>query len=97
MREPLSFLPDVVRLLRDVARDARVPRRTKIGAALAAAYLVSPVDLLPDFLPGIGQLDDLAILVWAVRRLLRGAGEPVLREHWRGGERGLELLLRLRR
>ena len=94
-REVLAFLPDVVSLLRDVAKDTRVPRRVKVEAFLAAAYLVLPIDVIPDFLPGIGQLDDLAVLAWALRRLLLGAGEGVLREHWRGTPRGLEILLQV--
>ena len=94
-REALAFVPDAIRLLRDVARDDRVPRRVKIEAGIAAAYVVFPVDVIPDFLPGIGQLDDLAVLAWALRRLLLGAGESVLREHWRGTPRGLEVLLQV--
>lgn len=94
-REVLTFVPDVARLLRDAARDPRVPRRVKVEAALAAAYLLMPIDFVPDFIPGIGQLDDIAILAWAVRRLLFGAGDPVLRELWRGTDRGLDVLLQL--
>ena len=94
-REVAQFVPDVVRLFRDVAKDPRVPRRVKIEAGAAAAYLVMPIDLIPDFIVGIGQLDDVAIVAWAVRRLLMGAGEGILREHWRGSDRGLEMLLQL--
>ncbi|HVF19603.1 MAG TPA: YkvA family protein [Mycobacteriales bacterium] len=94
-REAVAFGPDVARLFRDVARDERVPRRVKVEVGLAAGYLVMPFDVIPDFIPGIGQLDDVAIVAWAVRRLLLGAGEPVLREHWRGTDRGLEVLLQL--
>ena len=93
--EAAAFLPDVARLFRDVARDDRVPRRVKVEVGLAAAYLVLPFDVIPDFIPGLGQLDDLAIVGWAVRRLLLGAGEPLLREHWRGTDRGLEVLLQV--
>lgn len=93
--EAAAFLPDVARLFRDVARDDRVPRRVKVEVGLAAAYLVLPIDLIPDFIPGLGQLDDLAIVGWAVRRLLLGAGEPLLREHWGGTDRGLEVLLQV--
>lgn len=92
-REAAQFVPDVARLFRDVARDPRVPRRVKYGVAAAAAYLVLPIDLIPDFVPVFGQIDDVAVIGWAVRRLLLGAGEGVLREHWQGSDRGLELLL----
>lgn len=94
-RAVAQFVPDVVRLFRDVAKDPRVPRRVKIEAGAAAAYLVMPIDLIPDFIAGIGQLDDIAIVGWAVRRLLMGAGENVLREHWQGSDRGLEILLQV--
>jgi uncharacterized membrane protein YkvA (DUF1232 family) len=92
-RDVAQFVPDVARLFRDVAKDPRVPRRVKYEVAAAAAYLLLPFDVIPDFIPGFGQLDDVAVIGWAVRRLLMGAGENVLREHWRGTDRGLELLL----
>ena len=94
-REVAQFGPDVARLFRDVAKDPRVPKRVKYEVGAAAAYLVLPIDLIPDFVPGLGQLDDVAIIGWAVRRLLMGAGENVLREHWRGSDRGLEVLLQI--
>ena len=93
--EAVAFLPDVARLFRDVARDERVPRRVKVEVGLAAGYLLMPIDVIPDFLPGLGQLDDIAIVGWGIRRLLLGAGENILREHWRGSDRGLEVLLQL--
>jgi uncharacterized membrane protein YkvA (DUF1232 family) len=94
-REVAQFVPDVGRLFRDVAKDPRVPKRVKYEVGAAAAYLVLPIDVIPDFIPGLGQLDDAAIIGWAVRRLLMGAGENVLREHWRGNDRGLEILLQI--
>jgi len=94
-REASAFLPDVARLFRDVARDDRVPRRVKVEVGLAAGYLLMPIDIIPDFLPGIGQLDDVAVIGWAVRRMMMGAGEGILREHWHGSDRGLEVLLQI--
>lgn len=92
-REAARFVPDVVVLFRDVAADPRVPRRVKVEVGAAAVYLLSPFDVIPDFVPGLGQLDDVAVIGWAIRRLLLAAGENVLREHWRGSDRGLEVLL----
>jgi len=92
-RDVAQFIPDVARLFRDVSRDPRVPKRVKYEVAAAAGYLLLPFDVIPDFIPGLGQLDDVAIIGWAVRRLLLGAGEPVLREHWRGNDRGFEILM----
>lgn len=92
-REAAQFVPDVAHLFREVARDPRVPKRVKYEVGAAATYLLLPFDVIPDFIPGLGQLDDVAIIGWAVRRLLMGAGENVLREHWRGNDRGFEILM----
>lgn len=92
-KELIRFLPDVVRLLADVSRDSRVPLRDKVMAGAAAAYLVSPLDLIPDAIPVIGQMDDATLAVWAVRRLMRGAGYDVLKDLWRGTDDGFALLL----
>jgi uncharacterized membrane protein YkvA (DUF1232 family) len=92
-REVAAFIPDVVHMLRGVATDDRVPHEAKLEAAAALAYVVSPFDRIIDWIPVIGKLDDVAVVAFAVRRLLLAAGEPVLRDHWRGGERGFRLLL----
>jgi uncharacterized membrane protein YkvA (DUF1232 family) len=86
---------DVILLLKDLAVDPRVPLRAKLLAGFAAAYLASPVDLVPDFVPVIGQLDDLGVVMVAVRRLLRQAGFAVIYELWRGSDEGLALVLTL--
>ena len=91
----LRIIGDVVLLLKDLASDPRVPRADKMVAGLAAAYLVSPVDIVPDWLPGIGQADDIAIIMLALRRLLSGAGYDVIYELWRGTDEGLALVLTL--
>ena len=88
----LRFGRDVILLLNDLARDPRVPLGKKLSAAAAVAYLVSPLDVIPDFVPGIGQLDDFGILAVALRALLASAGPDVIRELWRGSEDGLGLL-----
>lgn len=92
-KELLRFLPDVGRLLYDVSRDDRVPLPIKIRSGIAAAYVLSPIDVIPDFIPGIGQMDDLAIVLWAVRNLLRHAGYDVLKDLWKGTDDGFALLL----
>lgn len=95
LHEAVRFVPDTVALLRGVLADDRVPTDVKLQSGAMLAYLVSPVDLVPTWIPVVGQLDDAAVAAFAVRRLLTVAGEPVLREHWRGSERGLQLLLAL--
>ena len=89
----LRFLPDIARLLFDLARDPRVPLRAKVVAGAAALYLVNPIDVIPDVLPVIGQVDDVTAVVWALRSLFRSAGYEVVRDLWRGTEDGFALLL----
>lgn len=94
-REATTFLPDVAVLFKDIARDPRVPRSAKLKVGAALAYLVSPLDLIADVIPGVGMLDDVAIVAYAARELLDGAGEDIVREHWRGSQHGLDVVLRL--
>jgi len=78
-----------------LARDRRVARRHKLMLAGAALYLAMPLDLVPDFLPVVGQLDDAAVIALALRSVLRGAGHDVVAEHWPGSARSLAVLERL--
>lgn len=91
----LQLLTDVVLLLKDLAIDPRVSTRDKVLAGCAAAYLVSPFDLVPGFVPLVGQADDLVVAAWAFRRLLGAAGYDVIYELWRGSDEGLALVLAL--
>lgn len=92
-RELVRFLPDVGRLLVGLTRDPRVPLRAKLVAGLFGAYLLSPLDLVPDILPGAGQVDDLAVALVALRYLCRSAGYDVLHDLWRGSDDGFVALL----
>jgi uncharacterized membrane protein YkvA (DUF1232 family) len=92
-----GFVPDCLGLARGLLRDPRIPRRTRISLLLLLAYLLSPVDLVPDFIPVAGQLDDAILLALVLRGVLRAAGEAVVREHWHGPERSLAIVLRLAR
>ncbi|HSP38928.1 MAG TPA: YkvA family protein [Frankiaceae bacterium] len=94
-REALRFVPDAMAMLRGVLIDPRVPQSVKVEAGAALAYLVSPVNRMTSWVPVVGKVDDVAVIAFALRRLLVGAGEPVLRDHWRGHPRGLEILLGL--
>lgn len=86
LREALFALPNMVKLLGRLARDPRVPARSKAFALLALGYVVSPVDFIPDFIPVLGQSDDVFIVIVALHRLIRSAGEDVVREHWDGSQ-----------
>ena len=90
-----GFVHDCVALLRRLLGDPRVPRRHRLLIVAAVAYLAMPVDLVPDFVPVAGQLDDAIVVALVLRRLLRAAGPEVVREHWPGPEASLRLLLRL--
>lgn len=92
-REVTTFLPDLIVMLRRVVSDPRVPQSAKLEAGAALAYLVSPKNRLTSVIPVVGQLDDVAVLAFAFRRLVVGAGEPILREHWRGSDRAFQALI----
>lgn len=94
-RELAAFLPDCLVLLKRLVGDPRVPRRSKLWLWLLVPYLASPIDLIPDFLPVIGQLDDALLVVLAVRSVMRGAGRDVVADLWPGSPTGLAVLLRV--
>jgi uncharacterized membrane protein YkvA (DUF1232 family) len=79
-----GFVPDCVVLVRRLLHDSRVPRSRKFVLGLVAGYLLCPVDLVPDFIPVAGQLDDAIVLALALRSLTRSGGAALLREHWPG-------------
>ncbi|HET7568474.1 MAG TPA: DUF1232 domain-containing protein [Gaiellaceae bacterium] len=89
-----GFVPDCIVLLRRLLRDPRVPRRRKLLLVALAGYLALPFDLVPDFLPVVGQLDDALAVALVLRAVLRGGGEELVREHWPGPESSLRLVLR---
>jgi uncharacterized membrane protein YkvA (DUF1232 family) len=89
------FLPDCVVLVRRLLGDPAVPRKSKLLLGGLVVYLASPIDLVPDFVPVAGQLDDALLVVLVLRSVLRRAGAGKLREHWPGPERSLAVLLRL--
>jgi uncharacterized membrane protein YkvA (DUF1232 family) len=93
-RAAARFLPDCAVLLARLARDPRVPRARRWSLALLGLYLLSPIDLVPDFLPVIGQLDDALLVLLALRGVVKAAGVGIVREHWPGPERSLAALLR---
>ena len=80
----MKQLPQYVRLLGGLLSDRRVSRVDKLIVAGALAYIVMPIDLIPDFIPFFGEIDDLFILILALQRLIENAGRPVLLDHWSG-------------
>ena len=80
----LREIPQYLRLLWGMARDSRVALIDKLLVLAAAAYIVSPIDVIPDFIPFLGQVDDLYLLVLALQRMVSRAGQDVLEDHWTG-------------
>jgi uncharacterized membrane protein YkvA (DUF1232 family) len=78
------MMPNIVKLVGRLLKDPRVPRRAKITLGLAAAYVVSPIDLIPEVVPVIGWADDVLIVMFAIDSLIERAGDEVVLEHWDG-------------
>lgn len=93
MRSPASS-PTVI-LFRRLIADARVPRGRKLAIVALLGYLAMPIDLVPDFIPVAGQLDDAILVALVLRWLLRGGGPQLVREHRPRPPSSLEVLLRL--
>ena len=92
-----TFIPDCIVLVSRLTREPRVPRRRKALLLALVAYLALPFDLVPDFIPVAGQLDDVVIVALILRYFVAAEGEPLIRELWPGPERSLDLVLRLAR
>jgi uncharacterized membrane protein YkvA (DUF1232 family) len=90
-----GFMPDCVVLVRRLLSDPRVPRRRKLLLALVVGYVAMPFDLVPDFIPVAGHLDDAIVVALLLRAILRSGGEELLREHWPGPEQSRLLVQRL--
>jgi uncharacterized membrane protein YkvA (DUF1232 family) len=82
-------------LVKRLLGDPRVPRRAKLALIALLAYLVMPFDLVPDFIPVAGQLDDAILVAAVLAYVVRVAGRDVVENLWTGSERGLSVVLRL--
>jgi len=94
-REVATLLPNLLRLFKGLVSDPRVPRRSKALLFLGAAWVASPIDLIPEFIPVLGPLDDAVVAALILRHLLRTAGRDLVVEHWHGDPATLGRLLRL--
>ena len=88
----ISALPNLVKLGYRLMRDPRVPVKQKAFLGAALAYMVSPVDVIPDFIPFLGRADDLVILAFALNAMFDAAGEALVHEHWDGTGDVLEIV-----
>lgn len=89
------FVPDCAILFARLLRDPSIARWRKLVLVPLVAYLAMPLDLVPDFIPVVGQLDDVIVVVLALRVVLGGADAALIRRHWPGPEASLNLMLRL--
>ena len=93
-KELATFLPNLLLLFRGLVGDPRCPRRSKALLIFAAAWIASPIDLIPEFIPFLGPLDDAVVAALVLRHVLKNAGPEVVRDHWRGDPATIERLLR---
>jgi uncharacterized membrane protein YkvA (DUF1232 family) len=94
-RELVSLVPNLLLLFKDLVRDERVPRSAKLWLGVGAVWLASPIDLIPEFIPVLGPLDDAVVAAAVLRHLVRRAGNEVVYEHWRGEPATIARVLRL--
>jgi uncharacterized membrane protein YkvA (DUF1232 family) len=93
LRDLAAFIPDCVTTVRRLRKDPRVPRRAKVAIVIAGIWVASPIDLIPEFIPVIGPLDDIVVVALALRYAGRQVPREVLLAAWPGEPRLLERLL----
>lgn len=95
MPEAVRLPPDVLRLVARLARDTTLPRGLRVRLWLLVAYLALPVDVVPDFIPVIGYADDVVLVAWTLRSVVRCAGTEAVVRRWPGTPQGLRSVVRL--
>jgi uncharacterized membrane protein YkvA (DUF1232 family) len=93
LRELAGFLPACVTTIRILRKDPRVPRRAKLAVGFAGLWVLSPIDLIPEFVPIIGPLDDVIVVALALRFAARQVPRSVLLDAWTGRTATLERLI----
>ena len=88
----VRIVPDVLRLVRDVLRDGSVPLGVRLALVGLLAWLLNPVDLIPEFIPVLGPIDDVVVAVLVLRYVRRRLGDEELRRRWPGTPEGYALL-----
>jgi uncharacterized membrane protein YkvA (DUF1232 family) len=84
VKDAALMVPNLLKLIGRLLKDPRVPRRSKVALGLAAAYVASPIDLVPEFIPVVGWADDLVFMLFAIDSLIERAGPEIVEEHWDG-------------
>jgi uncharacterized membrane protein YkvA (DUF1232 family) len=93
--DAVRLLPDVLRLAAGLARDPATPASCRLALAGLAVWIASPIDLIPEFVPVVGPLDDIVVAAIVLRWVGRRVGEEALRAHWPGTDEGFGLVRRL--
>jgi uncharacterized membrane protein YkvA (DUF1232 family) len=92
LKEYALLLPRLLKLVWRLARDPRVPARTKALLFMLGGYLASPIDIVPDFIPGVGQLDDIVLIAVVLDKLVNRVPREVVMDHWEGDEDILDVV-----
>jgi len=95
VREVLAIVPDVLRLLRSLIGDRSAPLDVRVVLVGLVAWIISPIDLIPEFVPVLGPIDDIVVAVVAMRFVRRRMGVDDLRRRWSGSAAGFDLLVRV--
>ena len=92
MKDAALALPNLVKLVYRLMKDSRIPRKSKVILGTILGYIVVPIDIVPDFLPVVGQADDALLLAYGIRHIIEVAGADIVLEHWDGSQDVLELV-----
>jgi uncharacterized membrane protein YkvA (DUF1232 family) len=92
IREVVGVVPDLVRLLRDLIRDRTVPWDVRVAMVVLVAWILFPIDLIPEFIPVLGPLDDLVVAFIALRYARRRLGIDEMERRWRGTADGFRII-----
>jgi uncharacterized membrane protein YkvA (DUF1232 family) len=93
VRELVGLIPDILRLLRSLIGDRTVPLDVRLALVGLLAWIVSPIDLIPEFIPVLGPMDDVVVAIVAMRYVRRRVGTDDLRRRWSGSDAGFAMLL----
>jgi uncharacterized membrane protein YkvA (DUF1232 family) len=95
LRDMVRLMPDLIRMLNGLAHDRSIPRAARLRLWFLLAYLMSPIDLVPDIIPVLGVADDAIVAYVVLRGVVRRAGADAVRRHWPGDAEGCDAVLRL--
>ena len=93
VRELVSLIPDILRLLRSLIGDRTAPADVRVVLIGLVAWILSPIDLIPEFIPVLGPMDDVVVAIVAMRYVRRRVGTADLRRRWTGSDAGFAMLL----